>query len=76
MRQDLDGCDGQPRATRMVRHAAGGVKPWAGPGEGRVMMRHLWSLLLALALTPLIYISAGVSAVKLAEARGLGVTAR
>lgn len=34
-------------------------------------MRHLWSLLLALGLTPLIYATAGVSAVRLAEARGL-----
>jgi len=28
-------------------------------------MRHLWSLLLSLVLTPLTYISAGISAVKL-----------
>jgi len=38
-------------------------------------MRHLWSLLLALVLTPLIYAAAGVSAVRLADARELGVTA-
>jgi hypothetical protein len=38
-------------------------------------MRHLWSLLLALALTPLIYAAAGVSAVRLADARGLGTAA-
>jgi hypothetical protein len=38
-------------------------------------MRHLWSLVLALVLTPLIYITAGVSAVRLSDARGLGSTA-
>lgn len=38
-------------------------------------MRHLWSLLLALGLTPLIYSAAGVSAVRLAEARELGTAA-
>ena len=38
-------------------------------------MRHLWSLVLALVLTPLIYIAAGVSAVRLSDARGLGSTA-
>jgi hypothetical protein len=38
-------------------------------------MRHLWSLLLALVLTPLIYISAGISAVKLGDAHELGLTA-
>jgi hypothetical protein len=38
-------------------------------------MRHLWSLVLSLALTPLIYISAGLSAVKFGDARGLGMTA-
>lgn len=38
-------------------------------------MRHLWSLLLALVLTPLIYVAAGVSAVRLGEARGLSATA-
>ncbi len=38
-------------------------------------MRHLWSLLLALVLTPLIYISAGISAVRLGDAHELGLTA-
>ena len=38
-------------------------------------MRHLWSFLLSLLLTPLIYISAGFSAVKFSQATGLGVTA-
>jgi hypothetical protein len=38
-------------------------------------MRHVWSLLLALVLTPLIYASAGLSAVRLADARELGMTA-
>jgi hypothetical protein len=38
-------------------------------------MRHLWSLLLALGLTPLIYAVAGVSAARLADARELGVAA-
>jgi hypothetical protein len=38
-------------------------------------MRHLWSLLLALGLTPLIYAAAGVSAVRLADARELGTSA-
>lgn len=38
-------------------------------------MRHLWSLLLALGLTPLIYAIAGVSAVRLADARGLDAAA-
>lgn len=38
-------------------------------------MRHLWSLVLALVLTPLIYIAAGVCAVRLSDARGLGGTA-
>ena len=38
-------------------------------------MRHLWSLLLALGLTPLIYAIAGVSAVRLADARGLNAEA-
>jgi hypothetical protein len=38
-------------------------------------MRHLWSLILALVLTPLIYTAAGVSAVRLSDARGLGSTA-
>jgi hypothetical protein len=38
-------------------------------------MRHLWSLVLALVLTPLIYISAGFSAVKFGDARGLGAAA-
>jgi hypothetical protein len=38
-------------------------------------MRHLWSLLLALGLTPLIYSAAGVSAVRLADARELGTAA-
>jgi hypothetical protein len=38
-------------------------------------MRHLWSLVLSLVLTPLIYVSAGLSAVKFGEARGLGITA-
>ena len=38
-------------------------------------MRHLWSLLLALVLTPLIYAAAGVSAVRLSDARALGMTA-
>ena len=38
-------------------------------------MRHLWSLVLSLALTPLIYISAGFSAVKFGDARGLGAAA-
>jgi hypothetical protein len=37
-------------------------------------MRHVWSLLLALVLTPLIYAAAGVSAVRLSDARGLNVT--
>jgi len=38
-------------------------------------MRHLWSLLLALALTPLIYAAAGLSAVRLSDARGFGIAA-
>ena len=38
-------------------------------------MRHLWSLVLSLVLTPLIYVSAGLSAVKFGDARGLGMTA-
>ena len=38
-------------------------------------MRHLWSLLLALGLTPLIYAAAGVCAVRLADARELGAEA-
>jgi hypothetical protein len=38
-------------------------------------MRHLWSLLLALVLTPLIYAAAGVSAVRLSDARGFGTAA-
>jgi hypothetical protein len=38
-------------------------------------MRHLWSLLLALGLTPLIYAAAGVSAIRLADARELGASA-
>ncbi len=38
-------------------------------------MRHLWSLLLSLVLTPLTYISAGISAVKLGDAKELGATA-
>ena len=38
-------------------------------------MRHLWSLALALVLTPLIYISAGLSAVKFDDANGLGASA-
>jgi hypothetical protein len=38
-------------------------------------MRHLWSLLLALVLTPLIYVAAGVSAVRLSDARGFGMAA-
>ncbi len=38
-------------------------------------MRHLWSLLLALVLTPLIYAGAGVCAVRLADARGFGTAA-
>ncbi|HEY7225723.1 MAG TPA: hypothetical protein VH561_19270 [Micromonosporaceae bacterium] len=38
-------------------------------------MRHLWSLILALVLTPLIYSAAGVSAVRLADAGGFGVSA-
>jgi uncharacterized membrane protein YeaQ/YmgE (transglycosylase-associated protein family) len=38
-------------------------------------MRHLWSFLLSLVLTPLIYVSAGFSAVKFGEATGLGTTA-
>ncbi|HEX5993552.1 MAG TPA: hypothetical protein VFY84_00280 [Jiangellales bacterium] len=38
-------------------------------------MRHLWSLLLALGLTPLIYAAAGVAAVRLTDARELGATA-
>jgi hypothetical protein len=38
-------------------------------------MRHLWSLLLAVGLTPLIYAAAGVSAVRLADARELGASA-
>jgi hypothetical protein len=38
-------------------------------------MRHLWSFLLSLLLTPLIYISAGFSAVKFSQATGLGLEA-
>jgi hypothetical protein len=38
-------------------------------------MRHLWSLLLALGLTPMIYAVAGVSAVRLADAHQLGAAA-
>jgi hypothetical protein len=38
-------------------------------------MRHLWSLLLALGLTPVIYAVAGVSAARLADAHQLGTTA-
>jgi hypothetical protein len=38
-------------------------------------MRHLWSLALSLVLTPLIYIAAGVSAVKFGDARGFGMSA-
>jgi hypothetical protein len=38
-------------------------------------MRHLWSLLLALALTPLIYVAAGVSAARLSDTRGFGAAA-
>ena len=38
-------------------------------------MRHLWSFLLSLVLTPLIYISAGFSAVKFGEATELGTAA-
>lgn len=38
-------------------------------------MRHLWSFLLSLLLTPLIYISAGFSAVKFSQATGLGQNA-
>jgi hypothetical protein len=38
-------------------------------------MRHLWSLLLALVLTPLIYAAAGVSAVRLSDAREFGTAA-
>jgi hypothetical protein len=38
-------------------------------------MRHLWSLLLGLVLTPLIYAAAGIAAVRLADARGFGATA-
>jgi hypothetical protein len=38
-------------------------------------MRHVWSLLLALVLTPLIYMSAGISAVKLGDAKELGLAA-
>jgi len=38
-------------------------------------MRHLWSLALSLVLTPLIYIAAGLSAVKFGDARGLGASA-
>jgi len=41
----------------------------------KIAMRHLWSLLLALGLTPLIYAAAGVSATRLADARELGVAA-
>jgi len=36
-------------------------------------MRHLWSFLLSLLLTPLIYISAGFSAVKFSQATDLGL---
>ena len=38
-------------------------------------MRHLWSLALSLVLTPLIYVAAGLSAVKFGDARGLGASA-
>lgn len=38
-------------------------------------MRHLWSLLLALGLTPMIYAVAGVSAARLADAHQLGTAA-
>jgi hypothetical protein len=38
-------------------------------------MRHLWSLLLALGLTPMIYAVAGVSAARLADASALGPAA-
>jgi hypothetical protein len=38
-------------------------------------MRHLWSVRLSLLLTPLIYISAGFSAVKFSQATGLGLEA-
>jgi hypothetical protein len=38
-------------------------------------MRHLWSLLLSLVLTPLIYVAAGYSAVQLSAATELGLAA-
>ncbi len=38
-------------------------------------MRHLWSLALSLVLTPLIYVAAGLSAVKFGDAGGLGASA-
>lgn len=38
-------------------------------------MRHLWSLLLAVVLTPLIYAAAGVGAARLADARGFDTSA-
>jgi hypothetical protein len=41
----------------------------------KIAMRHLWSLLLALGLTPMIYAAAGVSAARLADARQLGASA-